>query len=209
MLLLLLLCCSFAIEGSNYNYYKGPLPRKFRKGTQYPAHGEDLECRPAKLHIARGTKRFRDLVVYSNSYKNLHFANSDSKIMSSRLHNRLSALASNYYWQYGVKLLVLKAWTPYPDYSLDNTSLHYEGNTHLLCCFLCVHIILILCIYYTGRSIRIHVTSKNVTRLLKMAILSCGFDWVMYDKKGYARLSVIPDGKPRLIIANFSDSLYF
>jgi hypothetical protein len=89
--------------------------------------------------------------------------------MSSRLHSRLSSLADQYYNEYKIKLYVLKAWVPYPDYSLDNTSLHYEG-----------------------RSISIHVTNSNVTRLLKLAV-SLKFDWVIYDNNGYARLSVIPD----------------
>nr|ABX90059.1 hedgling [Amphimedon queenslandica] len=170
LLLFFLLSCIFSyVAATNYNYGKGPLPSKFTKGKQWPAHGEQLECRPIQLHIARGSKRYKDLVVYSSQATYLHFASSDCRIMSSRLYTRLSSLAEAYYWRYHIKILVLKAWTPYPDYSLDNTSLHYEG-----------------------RSVRIHVTSRNVTRLLKMAV-SAGFDWVMYDKKGYARMSVIPD----------------
>lgn len=46
-----------------------------------------------------------------------------------------------------------------------------------------------------GRSVQIHVTKKNVTRLLRLAVNYGEFDWVIYDWKGYARLSVIPDGK--------------
>lgn len=113
---------------NNYIYAKGRLPNKFRKGDHYPANDEEIECRPIKLHIARGTKRFRDLVTYSRNYRYLHFATNNCRKMSSRLHSRLSQLASEYYQRYHIKLLVLKAWVPYPDYSLDNTSLHYEGK---------------------------------------------------------------------------------
>lgn len=144
LFLFFLLFCIFSyVAATNYNYGKGPLPSKFTKGKQWPAHGEQLECRPIQLHIARGSKRYKDLVVYSSQTTYLHFASSDSQRMSSRLHTRLSSLASAYYWTYNIKLLVLKAWTPYPDYSLDNTSLHYEGTlyalTPMLTTCICMH----------------------------------------------------------------------
>ena len=108
-----------------YYYGNGPLPKRFKKGQYYPNRDEYLECRPIQLYITKGTKRFHDLVTYTA--KNVHFASSSSRIMSSRLHSRLSSLAKQYYSLYGTKLYVLKAWVPYPDYSLNNGSLHYEG----------------------------------------------------------------------------------
>lgn len=181
--------CKATVDDSYY-YGKGKLPKSFKKGQHYPDRDEYLECRPIKLHIAKGTKRFYDLVTYTG--KNVHFADANSRIMSSRLHSSFSLLADKYYKTYKTKLFVLKAWVPYPDYSLDNNSLHYEG-------ILCITIKFLLYIIFIGRTIKIHVTKKNVTRLLKLAVQYADFDWVIYEKQGFARLSVIPDGEEVLV----------
>ena len=51
-----------------------------------------------------------------------------------------------------------------------------------------------------GRTIKVHVTKRNVTRLLKLAIQYSKFDWVIYEKGGFARFSVIPDGEKFFVI---------
>lgn len=118
---------SYWPNDDSFHYGKGTLPWRFRRGDHYPINDEEMECRPIKIHVARGTKRYKDLVTFPKSFRYLYFASDDSRTMSSRLHSRLSKLAVKYWQVYRVRLLVLKAWSPFPDHSLDNTSLHYEG----------------------------------------------------------------------------------
>ena len=115
-----------ASDDDQYQYSKGPLPYRFTRGDRYPDRDEDVECRPIKLRIARGMQKFGELVTYFGN--NMYFYDDNSRIMSSRMHSRLTVLAEDYYAFYYVKLYILKAWTPYPDYSVSNTSLHYEGK---------------------------------------------------------------------------------
>lgn len=120
-------CCSHVCRASDdFTFRKGPVPNRFRLYQRYPDRPEEQECQPIRLHIERNSRRYRDLVQYTAT--NVNFATSDSRRMSSRLHSRLYTLGNwyrNYYYQ---RLLVLKAWTPYPDNTVTNDSLHYEGK---------------------------------------------------------------------------------
>lgn len=115
-----------ASDDDQYDYTKGPVPYAFTRGDHYPNRDEYSECRPIKLRIARNMQKFGELVTYSGN--KMHFYDDNSRIMSSRMHSRLTFLADDYYAFYFVKLYILKAWTSYPDYSVANTSLHYEGK---------------------------------------------------------------------------------
>lgn len=164
----IILCTATDDDDDDFEYSKGPVPNHFYRGQRYPDRDENIECRPIKLRVARGSRRYKELVTYSGNY--IHFIDSNSRIMTSRMHSRLNNLAIRYYQLYAVKILVLKTWVEYPDYSISNTSLHYEG-----------------------RSVRIHITSQNATTLLKLAVEYALFDWVQWHVDGYAHLSVIPD----------------
>ena len=175
-------------DDDDFEYSKGPVPNHFYRGQRYPDRDENIECQPIKLRVARGSRRYKELVTYSGN--NIHFIDSNSRIMTSRMHSRLNNLAIRYYQLYAVKILVLKTWAEYPDHSISNTSLHYEGK----------YIIILQSYFYrfcisVGRSVRIHITSQNATRLLKLAVEYALFDWVQWHVDGYAHLSVIPDGK--------------
>ena len=126
-ILVLCACCGHVCEATGFTFRKGPIPSRFKRGQHYPNRPEEQECQPIRLHIERNSRRYRDLVRYSAS--NVRFSNSDSRLMSSRLHSRLNTLANWFRNYYGYRLLVLKAWTPYPDTSLNNGSLHYEGQS--------------------------------------------------------------------------------
>ena len=130
LLLVLCACCGHVCNATgsvDFTFRKGPIPRSFSLAQHYPNRPEEQECQPIRLHIERDSRRYRDLVRYSAS--NVRFTNSDSRIMTSRLHSRLNTLANWFRDYYGYRLLVLKAWTPYPDSSLSNNSLHYEGQS--------------------------------------------------------------------------------
>ncbi len=113
-------------DDDDYVFSKGPLPKKFKKGQRYPDRDEDVECQPIRLRAARGTTIFQKLVTYTGN-DGINFKNHDSRIMSSRLHSKLSTLSDLYYTKYNVKLFVLKAWTEYKDDDVPDRSLHYEG----------------------------------------------------------------------------------
>ena len=117
-------------DDDDFVYSKGPVPNYFYRGQRYPDRDENIECQPIKLRVARGSRRYKELVTYSGNY--IHFIDSNSRIMTSRMHSRLNNLAIKYYQLYGVKILVLKTWVEYPDYSVSNTSLHYEGKCIIL-----------------------------------------------------------------------------
>ena len=120
-------CCSHVCRASDdFTFRKGPVPKRFRLYQRYPDRPEEQECQPIRLHIERNSRRYSDLVQYTAT--NVNFATPDSRRMSSRLHSRLYTLGNwyrNYYYQ---RLVVLKAWTPYPDNTVSNDSLHYEGK---------------------------------------------------------------------------------
>ena len=135
LLLALCVCCiqiCTASDDDDFRFSKGPVPRRFRRGQRYPDRSEEYECQPIRLHILPNTRRFRELVRYTAS--NVRFSAQDSRLMSSRLHSRLNRLANLFYARYSWRFTVLKSWTQYPDASLSNESLHYEGEHAIAAC---------------------------------------------------------------------------
>ena len=123
-------CCGTNNNQDSYQYSKGPIPDHFRLGQSYPDRTEDQSCRPIQIHVERDTRRYNELVTYTKD--NVLFDTDDSRKMTVRLHSQLSELADTYYSKYGVKLLVEKAWSEYPDDEVPETSLHYEGKRNSL-----------------------------------------------------------------------------
>ena len=105
------------------------IPDPFRVGNFYPPRSEVEVCRPIRDYIARGSARSNNELV-TNTNPLITFNNQNSRIMTSRMQSRLNTLASLFYNQFGRRIRVLKAWTPFPDPDLsgDETSLHYEGK---------------------------------------------------------------------------------
>lgn len=121
-------CMLCLAMGNQFTFSKGPVPKSFKVGQHYPSMSEEQVCQPIRLHIERGSRRYAELVRYSRN--NVKFAHGDSRLMSSRLHSRLNDLANTYYaYSRGYRLFVLKSWTAFPDNSLSNNSLHYEGTS--------------------------------------------------------------------------------
>ena len=112
----------------DFTYTNDPVPYEFYEGDQYPSRDEYTECQPIRLRVSPGTRRYHDLVSYYSD--NAYF--SGDRRMTSRMHTRLGKLAARYYELYGEVLHVLKAWTDYPDYEVNSTSLHYEGMPTLI-----------------------------------------------------------------------------
>ena len=106
----------------------------FNVGVFYPGQSnnpvvaEMQTCRAITDRIERNSARFNSELV-TNTNNGINFANSDSRIMSSRMQSRLDTLASAYFAQRGRRMTILKAWTPFPDADLasEPQSLHYEG----------------------------------------------------------------------------------
>ena len=109
----------------DFIFSKGPVPNRFIRGQRYPDRDEEVECQPIRLRVARGSKTFQQLITYAGS--KILFKTQNSRIMSSRLHAKLTELSNLYFQQFRVKLYVLKAWTEYNDYEVTERSLHYEG----------------------------------------------------------------------------------
>lgn len=105
------------------------VPDPFRVGDMYPPRSEVDVCRPIQDYIDRSSARY-DSQLVTNTNGDIIFDTADSRIMSSRLQSRLNTLATSYKSQFGRKMTVLKAWTPFPDSDLagDDLSLHYEGE---------------------------------------------------------------------------------
>ncbi len=114
-------------DDDDFVYTRGPVPDTFSQGQRYPDRDEDVECQPIRLRAERDSKTFHELVTFTGN-DNVHFKSSDSRIMSLRLHSKVTKLVSLYYQQYQVKLYVLKAWTEYVDPGVRDRSLHYEGK---------------------------------------------------------------------------------
>ena len=118
-------------EDDDFDFTNGALPDPFLPHQHYPDRPESVECRPIRLRIDRGSRRFStDLVT--NDHANVQFAHSDARIMSNRLQRRLNDLAEQFYDAHGVWITVTKAWTDQDDEEVtDELSLHYEGKyTH-------------------------------------------------------------------------------
>ena len=105
------------------------VPNPFRVDDMYPPRSEIDVCRPIQDYIDRSSARY-DSQLVTNTNADIIFDTDDSRIMSSRLQSRLNTLAASYKREFGRKMTVLKAWTPFPDPDLagDDLSLHYEGE---------------------------------------------------------------------------------
>ena len=114
----------------DFDYSRGAVPEVFAFNQSYPNRSEVDECRPIRLHIERGSRRFlSDLVTNVNP--GLHFAHADARIMTSRLQVRLNALALLYYQEFGLTVTIMKSWTESGDEEVDDPlSLHFEGTYH-------------------------------------------------------------------------------
>jgi hypothetical protein len=165
--------CSTAQQSDNddggFSFTNGPVPDPFTLHQRYPDRPEAVECRPIRLHIPRGSRRFRTELV-TNDHSGVHFANSDARIMSLRLRRHVNELADAFHDEFGVWIAVSKAWVEDGDEGItDPTSLHFEGRT-----------------------LRVSVEVFLVSHLLQLAV-EIGFDWVYYADENYAQMSVIPN----------------
>ena len=124
--------CSTAQQSDNddggFSFTNGPVPDPFTLHQRYPDRPEAVECRPIRLHIPRGSRRFRTELV-TNDHSGVHFANSDARIMSLRLRRHVNELADAFHDEFGVWIAVSKAWVEDGDEGItDPTSLHFEGK---------------------------------------------------------------------------------
>ena len=131
---------------SNFIFSRGPVPNPFLLHQHYPDRPESVECRPIRLHIERGSRRFVSELV-TNEHTNVQFTNADARIMSSRLHRHLNELAETFYEAHNVWITVIKAWAEQGDTDVtDTNSLHYEG----MCDYGgCVHQLKLQCVCLT------------------------------------------------------------
>jgi hypothetical protein len=111
-----------------FQYTNGPVPDVFQMHQSYPDRSEIEECRPIRLRIERNSRRYHsDLLVNTNP--DIDFADSDSRVMTSRMQSNLDALASLFYREFSLRITVLKTWTEYGDPDIDDDqSLHFEGR---------------------------------------------------------------------------------
>ena len=119
------------------------IPNPFRVGNFYPPRPEVEVCRPIRDYIDRNSARFTNELV-TNTNADIMFSTSDSRIMSSRMQSRLNSLATLYRQQTGRRMTVLRAWTQFPNFQVNNdTSLHYEGkwSLHNLCCSISFNVV--------------------------------------------------------------------
>lgn len=117
-----------AASSEDFQYSRGPVPDQFRLLDRYPDRSEESQCRPIRLRIERDSRRYRRDLVF-NANPDIMFADSDSRLMTSRLQSRLNALSELYRREYGLSFRVLKAWTEEADPEVtDPLSLHYEGE---------------------------------------------------------------------------------
>lgn len=121
---------------------KGKVPSTFTVGMSYPNLPETSVCRRLQTYISRDSDRFKAEMVI-NSDPAISFANSDARIMCSRMQSKLGLLKKLFTGNF----TVLKAWADFPDSDLsgDAGSLHYDGNIInrlfiFLTSFLCVYI---------------------------------------------------------------------
>lgn len=126
------ICIVKADDEDALRYSRGPIPRFFQLNQSYPNRSEAEECRPIRLRIERNSRRYRrELLVNTNP--NIIYANSDARVMTSRMQTRLNELAGLYYSEFSVRITVLKAWAPEEDTDVDDPhSLHYEGTWLML-----------------------------------------------------------------------------
>ena len=134
---------------SNFIFSRGPVPNPFLLHQHYPDRPESVECRPIRLHIERGSRRFVSELV-TNEHTNVQFTNADARIMSSRLHRHLNELAETFYETHNVWITVIKAWAEQGDTDVtDTNSLHYEGMCDYGGCHENVHQLKLQCVCLT------------------------------------------------------------
>lgn len=149
-------------------FNKGTLPSTFTVGMSYPNLPETSVCRRLQTYISRDSDRFRAEMV-TNSDPTINFANSDARIMSSRMQSQLGLLKHMFTGSF----TVLKGWADFPDPDLSNDT----GSLH-----------------YDGRSIRVNVTDwRRISEFLRIAV-QVRFDWVQYTSRQFVRLTVVPTG---------------
>ena len=103
---------------------KGTFPSSLTVGMKYPNLPETTVCRRLQSYIHRGSDRYRTELV-TNSDLTINFANSDARLMSSRMQSKLGLLRKMFTGNF----TVTKAWTQFPDPELsDPGSLHYDGR---------------------------------------------------------------------------------
>ena len=124
-------CCSAQqsdTDDDSFSFTNGPVPDPFTLHQHYPDRPETVECRPIRLQIPRGSRRFRTELV-TNDHSSVHFAGSDARVMSLRLRRRVNELAEAFHDEYGVWVTISKAWVEEGDGDItDPTSLHFEGE---------------------------------------------------------------------------------
>ena len=124
------ICISQGRDGADgFSYSRAPVPATFHMGSRYPNRTEEAECRPIRLRIVRNSRLYRTELV-TNTNPKIIFVSADARIMTSRLHMRLNALADQYFYHFRERITVLRAWTEYSEDSddTDPNSLHYEGK---------------------------------------------------------------------------------
>ena len=115
-------------SSEQYLYSRGEVPTSFALNQSYPNRSEADVCRPIRLRIDRDSPRFSSELVVAGTL-DATFASADARVMTSRMHSRLSKLVSLYSSLTRSRLGVLKVWTPYTDREVtDPLSLHYEGK---------------------------------------------------------------------------------
>lgn len=105
-----------------------PVPDNFSLQQRYPDRPETEACRPIRVQISRGSRRFLTELV-TNDHPSVQFANADARIMSLRLRRHLNELAETFRDEHNVRIAVSKAWSEANDSDItDPTSLHFEGR---------------------------------------------------------------------------------
>ena len=123
-------CSAQSDYDGDFSFTNGPVPNPFQLHQRYPDRPETVECRPIRLQIPRGSRRFRTELV-TNDHPSVQFANSDARIMSLRLRRHLNELAEAFHEERGVWITVSKAWVEGDAGDADPTSLHFEGELSL------------------------------------------------------------------------------
>ncbi len=116
-------------DDESFDFSNGAVPEVFQLGQSYPNRSEVEECRPIRLHIQRDSRRFHSDLVY-NADSKVNFLHTDAHYMTARLEVRVNLLAERYYAEFGVEIVVVRAWVAFgeDDDLEDALSLHYEGE---------------------------------------------------------------------------------
>ena len=151
-------------DDGDFLFINEPVPDMFQLHQRYPDRGETVVCRPIRLPIARGSRRFSEELV-TNDHAGVHFASSDARVMSLRLRERLNELAEAFHEEHGVWVSIQKAWVEVGDADIaDPNSLHYEGACACVCVCarVCVRACLRSCSFITASSPASHAQSPTL-----------------------------------------------